>query len=534
MDSRNKKERWNTVLFRLIENPWINTILSILLLLFLITYRRDLCPELFHFMTSMVDEELYFLNVMVLWLTWKCYLHPKQELANPKIYTASEIFENRAKVVTLGLFEMLFCLSLLHDGFDDKWPYVYCLSVFAFVAVRSLFYEQLDLTCLVFLGIYVTQNSVVHLVDLVFHQSVMQTINDEQLFLRMFSYKLFQVVLVSVMSVVYSQTLCPTIGLLKESPRLLTTLFSLTIPLNLLMLVTYLFELTFYDQHQRASIFKTQLTKVFVSNVTVYLGAIIYSQWIQNLVDYTQKYYREFVEFNLQKDRVEEEVQRLKVERGLTEGQALRWIDRKMNYSRPQVEIVEQRVNQFNPVFFEQSEFFDFLSDRFDLFVIKHCMHFVEVEDEGLSGESNVYVDIMRQVQTSSTFLFFFLVHIPLSRMNSMCCFLTCFVPLMLNLKTLYWFYEKTNQFVCWFFKSDKEAINYVQKPKHLQFKATSTTLESRQSPGAGIILSKLEIEMQQSAAMTTVIYLSVFFSLLINYLYSVFLQEVMVSIFIP
>jgi hypothetical protein len=51
------------------------------------------------------------------------------------------------------------------------------------------------------------------------------------------------------------------------------------------------------------------------------------------LVDYTQKYHGEYIEFNLAKDRVSLEVEKLRIERNLTEGQALRYIDRKMNYS---------------------------------------------------------------------------------------------------------------------------------------------------------------------------------------------------------
>lgn len=159
---------------------------------------------------------------------------------------------------------------------------------------------------------------------------------------------------------------------------------------------------------------------------------------------------------------------------------------------------MQHRVDSFNQVYFEQSEYFDFMTDKFDLYIIKYCMHFVEVEDEGLSGESNIYVDVMRDIQTRSTFIFFLLIHIPLSRLNSMCCFITAMVPLMLNLKTQYWFYEKCNKIVCFFFRGDKEAVNYVQKPKHLQFKSKvfRDTLDNTPVSGSGIILTKLEIEM--------------------------------------
>jgi len=69
-----------------------------------------------------------------------------------------------------------------------------------------------------------------------------------------------------------------------------------------------------------------------------------------------------------------------------------------MNYFTPQVLLLESKMKNFNPIYFEISEYIDFLSDKFDHFVITKCDHFLEVEDAGLSGEQNVYVDIMRSI----------------------------------------------------------------------------------------------------------------------------------------
>lgn len=41
---------------------------------------------------------------------------------------------------------------------------------------------------------------------------------------------------------------------------------------------------------------------------------------------------------------------------------------------------------------------------------------------------------------------------------------------MMLNLKSKYWFYEKTNDFIVFIFRKDKEAKNWVQKPKSLRY----------------------------------------------------------------
>ena len=100
---------------------------------------------------------------------------------------------------------------------------------------------------------------------------------------------------------------------------------------------------------------------------------------------------------------------------------------------------------------------FDHYSDRFDVFTVKDCSHFFD-------EENNQYTELMCSVQTTSAILFFFCIHIPLCRFHSAFSFLTAFVPVMLNLKTKYWWYERANDFVLLFYKKDPEAKNYVKK----------------------------------------------------------------------
>ena len=112
--------------------------------------------------------------------------------------------------------------------------------------------------------------------------------NDE-LFLQMFSYKLFQAAICLVLGFVYAETIKPSIPLISDYPSTLVTIFKWTIPLSFCMLGSFLIELTFYSQSQRSKVFKAELTKVFSTVVSVYLIAIMYSNWIQSLASYTQK-----------------------------------------------------------------------------------------------------------------------------------------------------------------------------------------------------------------------------------------------------
>jgi len=50
-------------------------------------------------------------------------------------------------------------------------------------------------------------------------------------------------------------------------------------------------------------------------------------------------------------------------------------------------------------------------------------------------------------------------------------CFVTALMPMMLNLKSKYWFYESANDFVVLVFgRWDKEAKNFVQKPSDFKY----------------------------------------------------------------
>ena len=261
-----------------LENPWLNSLLSVTLLVAMFRYRESLVPGFLHLFTAMVEEEIAFLTVMVYWGLWKCWLMPEEQPSGHIPATREAKTKERVRIVTLALLELLLSLSLSQA--PSYWDYLYCLTAFTFTAVRSLYHEQLDLLSLLFLAIYLMQNFIVHAVDFVVVQQCLGMQNDEQLFTRMFSYKVFQGVLVLQLALVYAQSIRPTLAVVQENPRVLLTIFNHTIVVNCTMVITFLYEITFYDQHQRASIFRTMLIKVFTTNISVYLFAVIYSHWL--------------------------------------------------------------------------------------------------------------------------------------------------------------------------------------------------------------------------------------------------------------
>lgn len=125
--------------------------------------------------------------------------------------------------------------------------------------------------------------------------------------------------------------------------------------------------------------------------------------------------------------------------------------------------------------------------------------------------------------------IFFILVHIPLSRMHSTFGFLTAFIPIMLNIRTKYWFYETCNKLVCLVFKNDPEAKNHIKKPKDLKVEEhTSDNLMTDYS--IYIKLSRDEKDQQENGVWCTVLFLSLFFQFSLNYVYQTFLQTLIVS----
>ena len=251
---------------------------------------------------------------------------------------------------------------------------------------------------------------------------------------------------------------------------------------------------------------------------------------MQVIADYSKKHYKQLIDYQKGVKEAWEELE--EDSRCMSAGEQERYVRRKMAYMTPATQSIEARLRRFQPAYCTLSAWIDALTDEFDLFLIKECPHLTAEYDSFDSTEnkhnplSGDFAEVMRQIQSFSAIIFFILVHIPLSRLNSTFCFLTCLLPLLLNLKTKYWFYEKTNRFVLFFFRNDPEAKNYVRKPKELR---NDHDVNIEDEPN-DLYLSKEEQSDQESAAYALVVYLSLFFSLLFNYLYSLWLQEIVTT----
>jgi hypothetical protein len=60
-------------------------------------------------------------------------------------------------------------------------------------------------------------------------------------------------------------------------------MFLLSVPMCIMMLLTFLFELTAEEPDMRSIIYRTELAKVFFSVLYWFLLSMVFSNWLQSL-----------------------------------------------------------------------------------------------------------------------------------------------------------------------------------------------------------------------------------------------------------
>ena len=127
--------------------------------------------------------------VTMYWLFWKCFLTINPSSVNK--YDAKRLIQNRIGIVARAVIELGLSLILTTSYYDGTpYPFLYCLTVFSFVAIRSVFSEYVDLTASIFVFVYFAQNCLVNIIDFAYYKHFLGFYHDD-LFLRMFSYKVF-------------------------------------------------------------------------------------------------------------------------------------------------------------------------------------------------------------------------------------------------------------------------------------------------------------------------------------------------------
>ena len=183
-----------------------------------------------------------------------------------------------------------------------------------------------------------------------------------------------------------------------------------------------------------------------------------------------------------------------------------------MNYKTTERDLLKKLIAKFHNGHFKIQEWFDNLSQRFDYFLISQADF----------SEGHELKNVMRSIQSNSALVFFLMIHVPLANLHSMFCLVSCIFPVMLSMRVKLWIYEKANDFIVLIMPWDKEAKNHIVKPPEYEYtKKKWSFMDSTE-----IYLTKEETDSQEACVYSTIGFLSLYFGLSFNYLWSVFGNE--------
>lgn len=129
--------------------------------------------------------------------------------------------------------------------------------------------------------IYLTVTCWVNLTDYLYNGLIMEYYHDE-FFVSSFSYKTHQFVLIGLVAVTGSELMSPS-KLTENRPKLITHLHRTQIPVSLSLLLTFLYELTWYTPQKRLKVFRTEINKVLLTIAYLNLASLILMSWMWQL-----------------------------------------------------------------------------------------------------------------------------------------------------------------------------------------------------------------------------------------------------------
>ena len=149
----------------------------------------------------------------------------------------------------------------------------------ALLMLRIRYPETMTTPIFYFIFIYLSQNFIVNSLDYLLFRNLRTYYHDEH-FLLSFSYKIFQFTMCSLLSLLFGWSFVPPFQQLLIAPELLLYMFLLSVPMCIMMLLTFLFELTAEEPDMRNIIYRTELAKVFFSVLYWFLLSMVFSNWL--------------------------------------------------------------------------------------------------------------------------------------------------------------------------------------------------------------------------------------------------------------
>lgn len=126
------------------------------------------------------------------------------------ISSEEKLWNEKLKVVAKGGIELFITMVLTTPEFQHYGPWLYVPAIYGVAALKTLFDGMLDLTLVMFALSYQLQNFIVNLIDYGFFQKRRGFYIQDDIFVSMFSHKLFQTITCFLIGFVYAQVMQPT------------------------------------------------------------------------------------------------------------------------------------------------------------------------------------------------------------------------------------------------------------------------------------------------------------------------------------
>ena len=142
--------------------------------------------------------------------------------------------------------------------------------------------DNLTVPIYFFIFLYLSQNFIVNSLDYLLFKNYRTYYHDDH-FLLSFSYKVYQLAITALLSLLFGWSFVPPFPQILIAPEFLLYMFMASIPMCICMLMSFLFELTAEEPDMRSVIYRTELAKVFFSVLYWYLMTMTFSNWLQSL-----------------------------------------------------------------------------------------------------------------------------------------------------------------------------------------------------------------------------------------------------------
>lgn len=334
---------------------------STILLAGMLTYRDGLTPDLLHFVTCLGEDTVHLLWVLALWACFKNFLAPR-----------SDDYVNQNSV--LAFIEGFIAIAYV----GTNVVVATCLLA-GLVLVTNLRHKHSSLVTplLVFFVVnYVLLNFGANSIDFFWNQVFKGMMDFNQYYhdddmQNSFSFKVHMLVLCAILAFVCGQIFLPTVGCIAKVPELLPELFGFSLLVCISMFLTFLYELTSYDPVKRTRLFRTELTKVFMTCILYQGLTLLMTSWFFSLGHAIQaEADRKAADIASQRRQYDQYIRRYYAGRPEDEWPKLK-LKEPLNDNELIVAEFEDRGFRDQSV----SQLVSYLTAKFELFLDNNCLH---------------------------------------------------------------------------------------------------------------------------------------------------------------